>query len=220
MRNEKCWYEKVCQNECKPNCIRYLEMEYLMSHSNLPKSCQKPVKKLSAGEDYEAFCQLADIKDDIEQFVKEGQNLYITSKYVGNGKTSWAVKLLLRYFNEIWAGNGFRTRGLFVHVPTFLLQCKNFNYVDEEFERLKYYLPRVDLVVWDDIASTEMSAYDYSQLIVYVNNRCMAEKSNIYTGNLNETELYKALGERLTSRIWNQSTVVEFKGKDKRNTIN
>jgi DNA replication protein DnaC len=223
MRNEKCWYEKVCQNECKPNCIRYLEMEYLMSHSNLPVKKQCPQILKAPNEDYKAFCELADIKDDIERFVADGENLYITSREVGNGKTSWAIKLLLRYFNEIWAGNCFRTRGLFIHVPTFLLQCKNFNYVDEEFETLKYRLPRVDLVVWDDVAAGGMSAYDYSQLMSYIEQRQMAEKSNIFTGNLNETELKNTLGDRLASRIWNASTVIELKGKDmrnKRNTIN
>ena len=41
--------------------------------------------------------------------------------------------------------------------------------------------------------------------------------SNIYTGNLtSHASLANALGDRLASRIWNTSTLVEFKGKDRR----
>ena len=30
MRNEKCWYKNVCGVECEPNCLRYIEMKFLM----------------------------------------------------------------------------------------------------------------------------------------------------------------------------------------------
>ena len=214
MRNENCWYKDVCQNECLNTCIRYLEMKYLIEQSHIPKSKQYPVI-LQAGVDYNAFCDLANIKDDIVAFVKEGCNLYITSNCTGNGKTTWAIKLMLKYFDEIWAGNGLRVRGIFVHVPTLLNQLKNFNQpLSEEY---KQNLLECDLVVWDDIASTDMSAYDHSQLLSYVDQRIFNEKANIFTGNLSEFDtLAKAVGEKLASRIYRTGTVIEFKGKDRR----
>lgn len=216
MKIQECWYKDVCQNECSNTCIRYLEMKYLIDNSNIPKSKQYPVI-LQAGKDYNAFCELADIKDDIVAFVEEGCNLYITSECTGNGKTTWSIKLMLKYFDKIWAGNGFRVRGLFVHVPTLLNQLKNFNKpLSEEY---KHNLLECDLVVWDDIASTDMSAYDYSQLLSYVDQRIFSEKANIFTGNLPTCEsLAKAVGEKLASRIYRSGTVVEFKGKDRRGT--
>ena len=125
---------------------------------------------------------------------------------------------MLKYFDEVWAGNGFRTRALFIHVPTFLLKCKDFNNKDQDFEDKKALLETVDLVVWDDIASTDVSAYDYSQLLMYIDNRLINERSNIFTGNYDNRErLEKRVGIKLTSRIWSDSTeVIIFKGGDMR----
>lgn len=216
---DKCWYESVCpkiDSNCKTGCIRYLEMLHLLENSNIPKSRWFPVT-LSPDEcDYTAFCDLADIKDTITTFVDKGSNLYIYSTKTGNGKTTWSIKLMLKYFNDIWAGNGFKCRGLFIHVPTFLTRMKNFNVLDEEFDRIKSELPNVDLVIWDDIASTDLSSYDHSQLLTYIDQRVLSEKSNIFTGNLDNPEITKALGIRLASRVWNSSTRIELKGRDKR----
>ena len=41
-------------------------------------------------------------------------------------------------------------------------------------------------------------------------------KSNIFTANLNHSELQAALDSRLTSRIYETATVIELRGADKR----
>lgn len=189
-----------------------------MDNSQIPKSRQKPQELTAPKCDYSAFCKLADIKSKILDFVTDGKNLYIASDYTGNGKTSWAIKLMLKYFDCIWAGNGFNTRGLFIHVPTFLLKCKDFNVKDSDFEYIKQLLTTVDLVIWDDIASTDISAYDYSQLLMYIDNRALNQKSNIFTGNYsNRDTLTQRVGAKLASRIWADSTtVVIFEGGDRR----
>ena len=213
-----CWYKTICQIECSSACIRYLEMKYLMDNSNIPKVKQIPQSLTAPACDRKAFVRLAEIKKDINEFVDCGCNLYIASAITGNGKTSWAIKLMLKYFDNVWAGNGFRTRGLFIHVPTFLLKCKDFNNKDVRFDEIKEQLPNVDLVVWDDIASTDVSAYDYSQLLMYIDNRLLNGKSNIFTGNYDERNaLEKRVGMKLASRIWSDTTeVVVFDGGDMR----
>lgn len=185
-----------------------------MDNSGIPKSRQYP-HELVADVDLEPYCALADIKDNITEFVRDGQGLFICSRNTGNGKTSWAIKLLLRYFNDIWAGNGFRVRGMFVNVPTLLLQLKNFeNPLREEY---KHHLMECDLVVWDEIASSSISNYDYGNLLMYLDYRISAEKANIFTSNaVSSAELEKNVGNKLASRIWNTSIIVEFKGKDRR----
>lgn len=221
MLTSKCWYEDVCDlysDNCKESCIRYKEMSFMISRSNIPENRQFS-KTLHAPKcDYSAFCKLATIKDNIAEFVADGKNLYITSESTGNGKTTWAIKLMLKYFDVMWAGNGFKERGLFIHVPTFLLKCKDFGNKDPDFERMKELLPEIDLVIWDDIASTELSAYDYSQLLMYLDVRISDYKSNIFTGNVtNRDNLQKALASKLTSRIWSNNTeVITFKGEDRR----
>ena len=189
-------------------------MKYLMDNSGIPKNRQIP-KSLVADIDLEPYSKLADIKSDIVNFVNDGENLFICSKYTGNGKTSWALKLLLKYFDEIWAGNGFRVRGVFVNVPTLLLQLKNFSHpLSEEY---KHNLMEADLVVWDEIASTSISTYDYGNLLMFLDYRFSSGKSNIFTSNATTPEdVEKSVGAKLTSRIWNCSEIVEFRGKDRR----
>lgn len=215
LRKDDCWYKTVCTYEPCTNCIRYVEMKYLMEHSGLSKKRQKPIK-LNSAYDQKAFKLLDEIRLDIVNFVENGESLYLYSEHTGNGKTSWSIKLLLRYFDQIWAGNGFRQRGYFISVPAFLNQVKNFS--DEKArQKLIKTLSTVDLVVWDDIASTKLSDYDIQQLLVVVDQRIAEGLANIYTGNITSRDkLEIALGDRLASRIWNTSTLVEFKGKDRR----
>lgn len=216
MDNTVCWYKNVCDGQCSDSCIRFLEMKNLIELSGIPLKKSYPIE-LYAGVDYDVFCILADIKDYITEHVDKGDSFYICSRETGNGKTSWAIKLMLKYFNDVWAGNGFRLRGLFVHVPTFLLQLKDFSNQSSTLQMLKEQLPKVDLVIWDDLASTQLTAYDSAQLLTYIDARVLNGKSSIYTGNIVTKEgLDKALGARLASRIWNYSEVLEFKGKDRR----
>lgn len=212
-RKVDCWYKNVCSFDTCVNCIRYAEMKYLMTHSGIPKSRQKP-QMLDAGVDYDAFVSLALIKDDILQFVERGDNLYICSNETGNGKTSWAIKILLKYFDRIWPGNGFKVRGYFQHVPMFFNTLKDFS---NNHDALKNTLENADLVVWDDIAASKLSDYDINQLLIYLDKRIIEGKSNIFTGNITSRDkLTKVLGSRLASRIWS-SSVIELKGKDRRN---
>lgn len=215
--NLDCWYNDVCavDRSCT-GCVRYAEMAYLMENSGIPVNKQRPAELIPDEVDYDAFCQLQDIKLDIMDFVRSGRNLYLWSAHTGNGKTSWSIKMLCKYFNDVWPGNGFCVRGVFVHVPTLLLRLKDFDSKDESLDTLKRNLKACDLVVWDDIASTGLSQYDLSQLLMYIDERILNDKSNIFTGNLSHTELSRVVGSRLASRMYNSSIVVELRGKDRR----
>ena len=215
MKNELCWYKDVCQIECEPNCLRYNEMKYLMDNSDIPFNRQIPNKLKPELIDRGAFEELNGIRLDVVNFVNSGENLYIWGKNTGNGKTSWALKIMLRYFNDIWAGNGFRVRGKFVHTPTFLLKLKDFN--NPLSEEYKNDILNCDLLILDDIASVGISQYDLSQLLLYIDYRVFNCKSTIYTGNLDDKNLESVLGSRLASRIWAQNTTkIELKGSDRR----
>lgn len=217
---ETCVYIDVCQKQtknCDKNCIRWAEMKYLLEASRVP-STKYMMKKLTPfKEDLEAFRRLNKIKQRIEQFVEDGENLYIYSTNYGNGKTSWATKLLGAYFNKVWAGNGLQPRGAFVHVPTFLR--RNLEVIgkpDQDFEEFKQTIRSCDLVVWDDIGSTYITDYDYKSMLAEVDNRMLYSKANIFTGNLNEEQFRKVLGDRLHSKIFRESICVEFLGADRR----
>jgi DNA replication protein DnaC len=168
--------------------------------------------------DVAAFEELARIRDNIVEFIEKGRELYIYSSIAGNGKTTWAIKLMMQYFNEVWPGNAFVTRGIFVNVPTFLSMCKStISNPNKDFSEMRDALGTVDLVVFDDIASTRLTEYDYNILLNYINTRYLNNKANIYTGNVNPKDLYKFVGDRLSSRIYNaQSICIELKGGDMR----
>lgn len=218
---ERCWYLDSCNkadtSECYAGCIRFMEMHFLMANSGIPENRQSPIVLTPTKDDIKNFISLRDIKDDILNFVQNGENLYIYSDHFGNGKTSWSIKLLQSYFDKVWAGNGFRCRGVFVHVPTLLNKTKdNFNNKDENFTLLKNSLITADLVVWDDIAATKLSDFDHSTLLSFIDQRILNNYSNIYTGNLGLKELPGSIGNRLTSRVWNESTHIELVGIDRR----
>ena len=217
-----CWYKEVCTNQCSNSCIRYNAMKSLLSYSNLPPSKHIPVQLIPMEVDLNSFCKLAEIKNNIKDFVQSGSNLYIYSSVTGNGKTSWSIKLLLKYFDEIWAGSSDTCKGLFINVPNLLSDLKqNISNNSESFNLLRDNITRADLVIWDDIASTQLSEYDHSQLFSFIDKRMLENKSNIFTGNLtSESQLSKNIGKRLTSRIWNSSTLIQLRGSDRRNGSN
>lgn len=217
----KCWYTSACGKygspECNASCIRYMEMDFLMQNSGIPRNKQYSVSLIPSKQDVQAFVTLKEIKDDIIAFVENGESVYIYSHNFGNGKTTWAIKLMQKYFDNVWAGNGFRCRGIFIHVPTFLTKIKEgISRKDEDFETLKSRLMTVDLVIWDDIAATKLGDFDHANLLTYIDQRKLNQLSNIYTGNLDRDELQEALGNRLASRVWNDSTPVKFVGADRR----
>ena len=124
-----CWYKKTCNRlteNCTFDCIRYLEMKYLIESSQIPLGKQFNCQLIPQFIDIENFKFLNELKKDIENFIKSGENLYIFSERFGNGKTTWAIKFMKAYFNKIWAGNGFTQRGLFVHVPFLHLPINPF----------------------------------------------------------------------------------------------
>lgn len=223
MHIDKCWYREVCPkfpSECSPTCLRFVEMVNLVEQSNIPESKWIPLK-LRPGADRGAFVRLQQIKDNINEWVKGGNNLYIYSHTCGNGKTSWSIKLMLAYFNEIWAGNGFRRRGIFISVPEFLDRNREIiNNRDDEFVKIRDDIIDCDLVIWDDITSTQLTNFNHSLLLNYIDARMLANKANIFTGNVDYEGMVKGLGGRLSSRVWNGSEVIEFVDGDKRGVYN
>ena len=218
---DKCLYNKNCPlldtEDCNCNCLRYLEMFYLLHNSRIPVNRHR-IHGLKPDDcDKESFRKLKDIKLNIEEFVAQGKNLYLYSTTCGNGKTTWAIKLMQSYFDKIWFGNRYSTRALFIHVPMFMVKLReNISNKSESFMQLLDDLTEVDLVVWDDIAACNLKEYDYMNLVGYIDNRLLSGKSNIFTGNLGEEKIMQVLGERLASRVWRNSRRIELAGFDRR----
>ena len=212
-----CWYKNVSTNNCTSGGVRYNCMHSLFAHSNIPES-QWLLPQLKCGQsDLESFKFLSDIKDNIADWVDRGENIYIFSHTCGNGKTSWAIKLMQAYFDSIWHHSGFDCHGLFINVPSFLYTCKkSISQNVPGFDEILKKLDSVELVIWDDLPCSTFTGYEHQIILQYIDNRINAGLSNIFTGNCNREECVPLIGDRLTSRIFGCSDVVEFIEGDKR----
>ena len=217
MNIRSCWYKRICKEQCSENCIRYKLMYSLFKQSNLPEALWEYKELVCHEKDLQVYKQLQAKSDAILNFIEAGNNLYIYSENCGNGKTTWAIRLMYSYFDKIWHKSCFDCKALFVSVPKFLYNCKRSISQDVKgFEELCNLISEVDLVIWDDIGEMKASDYEHQILFQYIDDRINSKKSNIYTSNKNKEQLEDVLGVRLASRIYNCSECIEFLEEDKR----
>lgn len=223
--NEDCWFKNICKirlsNETCNNitCPINQKMNDLVSHSLLSNKDKFPIVLVpdADGTDTDKFIKLKQIQKDIFNFVTTGKNLFIYSKFTGNGKSSWSKKLLLSWFKSIIFNSDFICRGLFINVTKFFNELRN--NIDDKSEYISYVkelIPKVDLIVWDDIGIKTLSTWEHDILFDIINTRVEKGLSNIYTSNMSPAEIKEKLGDRLFSRIIQLSILVELNGKDKR----
>ena len=220
----KCFLYNNCNHkDCdKEFCLRKYKLEFLFANSLLSKeNYERQDLFIDADNtDLAEFQKLSIIEQNIETFVLEGRNLYLYSHNCGNGKSSWAIRMIQSYFDNIWPSASLECHALFVSVPKFLLAIKDFkNTKNEYLDFIQENILKADIVVFDDIAAKTATEFEMSHLLSVIDNRVALGKSNIYTSNLDPTEMSVALGERLASRICNYSINIELKGSDKR-TLN
>lgn len=231
IENTKCWWSTkergdkfICPKKkdrnCPELCFKYLGMKWQMENCGLPKAKQK-MQHMSITDTNEVdemvYNQLIDIRDNILDFVQSRNNLYLCSKNIGNGKTTWAIKLLHTYIAQKCEYSEEKLFGLFISVPELLtgMYALDDNVQKEKNRRLLDSIDKIDLVVWDDVAITGLTQFQYLNLYTFINKRVFAEKSNIFTSNIiTQGDLADTIGERIASRVWNTSKIIEFKGPD------
>lgn len=221
---DKCKKWKLGTCEIDNFCMRRYKLDFLFDNSLLPKNriVNEDLVVDSDGADYDWYTQLNDIKTSINDFVSSGKNLYIYSATPGNGKTSWAIKLIQYYLYNNWIESPLECRALFISVPKYLLELKsNISKESEYISFIKENINSADLVVWDDIATKNTTEFEHEHLFSVIDSRIYDGKSNIYTSNVLDNNLHEVLGGRLASRILNESICMNFNGRDKRgvNTI-
>lgn len=220
MDNKNCWLKDRCnQKDCDTFCIRLYKLNYLYEQALIPlhQRHHLDLKVDKDGSDIEAFTALKNIENNILDFVGNGDSLWIYSSIAGNGKTSWALRMVEVYFDKIWFKSDLTCRALFINVPRFLLALKdNISERSEYISHIKENILKADLVIWDDIATKSSTVFESENLLYMLDLRNNAGKSNIFTSNLNAKELHQALGDRLSSRIVSLSYNIELRGADKR----
>jgi DNA replication protein DnaC len=220
-KRENCRYNEYCNEDCA-GCLRPAGILRLLKFSKLPEAQWNPDDNLldmpKDAQDRKAYEKLNEIKTDIEEFVEDGGQLYICSSQVGNGKTTWAIKLLVAYLDRksFWLSD--KPRGIFINVSDYLYRAKDYSSPLEKGYRDS--LIDCDLLVLDDIAIAGLTDHDFMNLYGIIEMRLIAKKSTIFTGNCVDPEIMEdILGTRLTSRIWNTSQRIEFCGDDRRSSL-
>lgn len=225
----ECIYKSSCkkkdcdiwQDITNNFCMRYFKIDKILDNAMLSPKQRKDIKLVldSDKSDYKSYATLNKFKESIMNNIEDNVNLYIYSEITGNGKTSWAIKLLTEYVKKNWINIQINSRPvLFINVPQYLLELKlNIRSQSEYVQIVQDNFLKADLIVWDDIGTKTASDFELEYLLSMIDNRQRLErKVDIYTSNIIPTELQKYVGDRLASRILNTSQLIEFKGQDKR----
>lgn len=222
--NEDCWFKDICKVRNEASCSGIYcpinnKMNFLIRASLLSNKDKFPVRLIpdADGTDKDEFIQLKNIQSNIKQFVQEGKNLFIYSKITGNGKSSWAKKLLLSWFKSIVYETDYVCRGLYITVTSFFNALRdNISDKSEFIKELKLVIPKADLIIWDEIGIKTLTPWEHDILFDLINERTNCGLANIFTSNMSPEEIKERLGDRLYSRIVQLSTLIELRGKDKR----
>ena len=196
-------------------------LDVYINNSNIPKRYLKYISLIPAKVDECTFKELNEIKMNIEDFVDQGKNLLICSNNVGNGKTTWAIKILREYISDV-CDVKFKNNcpGLFINVTNFLNEKKlaiNDHELYTKVSEMEKRILTAKLVVFDDLGVKDISQYDMGNLYYWIDERTNNLKSCIFTSNLMPKQLKQVLDERLYSRIVKYSTIKEIKDGDNRN---
>lgn len=220
MNNAECWLKDSCNHrDCNVFCMKFFKLSVLYDKAliTLPQRKYINLRIDKDKKDLGSFTELKNIEENISAFISEGKNLYIHSQIAGNGKTSWALRLVNSYFNAIWCTSRLECRALFINVPRFLLALKdNISQQSEYIQHIKDNVLTADVVIWDDIGTKAATSFEAEHLLSMIDTRIADGKSNIYTSNLSQEEIHEILGDRLTSRIVNASLDIVLYGNDKR----
>ena len=172
----KCYASDYCQKDkssCSDVCGGYRVLRALYNLSRIPERYRYTIAlKPENGEDLEAFTTLDNYKNDVLSMVDEGRGLYIWGKSTGNGKTSWACKIMSYFFRKIAFNTGLENEGLYIFLPTFLEDLRdNYDNKDPEFDEILRMIKTCRLLIIDDIGSERVTDWVRERMVSIINTR-------------------------------------------------
>lgn len=188
------------------------KVHQLLVESGVPKKYLVPQNLVHRKADDLAWQWLEDYRSNVVENVNEGRNVVITSSTVGNGKTSWAIRLLQRYIAETALDGLLDVKGVFCVSSSMLEIFGDFGYFETSIEFFNYLnrLKTCRLLVIDEVGSGRITQVSYNHFYDLINYRVDNSLCTIYTTNYSDEKIQDVLGKRLYSRIYDTSTVVEF----------
>lgn len=219
----KCYAEAYCKKNkklCSEECDAYILLRALYRLSRLPERYCYNIPLIPEKQDIPAFEELNGFMKNVVDNVDKGRGLYIWSENVGNGKTSWACKILSYYFRKVVFTSGIENEGLYIYLPTFLEDLReSYDTKVDGLEELLYMVKYCKLLIVDDIGAEKSSEWVRERMLSFITDREMRGLSTIYTSNLSPEDLEASMGVRVASRIMGSTKAIHLTGKDKRGGV-
>ena len=214
----KCWFQRKCGNKeiCKDctdleSCTRYIQMYLQTVNAGIPRmmplnhQLEKP--KSITSPDWEVYQNLYSI--DLEAFVESGKSMTIESDICGNGKTTWAQRLLLKYLTKQLgkSNSGYYVSQAFYEIKKSIDTGEDLPY-ENAFLNAR-------LLVLDDVAHKRYTEFEVNWLMRLSSLRQSKGLATIYTMNTKQN-IKEFLGDRLYSMIYTASEHYVLRECDKR----
>ena len=218
----KCYADYYCKKKsdtsCNDVCGGYRVLRALYTLSRIPVPYRYKIDLIPDDADMQSFITLNEYKEDVVSHVQAGEGLYIWSENTGNGKTSWACKIMSHYFRKIAFNSGLENEGLYIYLPTFLDDLRNsYNNPSPEFAEELEMVKSCNLLIIDDIGAERVTEWVRERLVSIINTRSSNGLCTIYTSNLSLKGLTDKLGDdRISSRIRGSVKEIHLVGKDNR----
>lgn len=226
------WWEDYGQLQCKNastckyigtekcviNCYWYYLANALYNVSEIPYAWRKEIVLYPEEVDLEMFTFCKKFEKNVLEHVNTGNGLYLHSSQVGNGKTSWAMKILQTYIQQLsMTGEKFEgPKAYYVNVSE-LFETLRVNMEDKtKTKPIEQAILNADLVVFDDMGVEAPTTWVKNKLYNYINYRYMNKKSMIITSNLSINQLAAKLDKRIADRISETCRPIHFKGVSRR----
>ena len=215
----KCFAEHYCKkdrSDCSEVCGGYRVLRALYTLSQIPERYKYNIPLVPEKQDLPAFNELNGFMKTVVSHVEAGDGLYIWGD-AGNGKTSWACKIMGYYFRKIAFNSGLENEGLYIYLPTFLENLRSYyDTKDPEFEDTLKMVTGCKLLIIDDIGAERMSEWVNERLLSFITERVNNKLSTIYTSNISPDALRERVEGRLASRVLGYSQEIHISGSDRR----
>jgi DNA replication protein DnaC len=204
---------------CQYTCRHYHTSKETYKISNLPPKAISELILVPENCDLSIYEACDGYKKNIHEHIAKGDGLYLHSNTKGNGKTSWAFKIMKHYLN--WCsqnyGIDYKVRGYYVNVSElFDLLRNSFGEKAGTIKEIEKGIYEADLVIFDDIGFEKSTDWVKNKLYNYINYRYQNNKSMLFTSNLSLKELSTQLDDRISDRISEICRPLHFKGQSRR----
>jgi DNA replication protein DnaC len=199
----------------KCHCFKQASLSLLYDQSNL-KDYLESTDFSKVSDEYYSGQDLVHFRDSYEKsinFVNNFKNDYQNLCFygtVGTGKSFLSGCIAKALMKDGYSVIYFSASGLIDLFSSYAFDYKS----REESEEAYQDIYNCDLLIIDDLGTEPITQFTVSSLYNLINTRSMNEKQVMLNTNLSLAEMQKKYGDRIASRLFGESIILKFVGKD------